>query len=201
MHGDQVLVELGRKKEDGRAEGRILRVLSRGNPTVVGTFHYGSRHNYVTPIDEKVTQDVIIPRGMEWPSGDKQQPRGPDDRAKAARRKRQRGARSRPRTKSPPPRVGRPGRRGRRRRDHRLAFADRESARARRRDPRLRRRLRRGRRDHHPQVPPAAPLSRRGAAGGAAVRAGDPIERAAPSPRLSRAAHRHHRRRNRARLR
>ena len=71
MHGDQVLVELGRKKEDGRAEGRILRVLSRGNPSVVGTFHYGSGHNYVTPMDEKVTQEVIIPRGMEWPSGDK----------------------------------------------------------------------------------------------------------------------------------
>ena len=85
MHGDQVLVELGRKREtpgsparagfaragvgdDGRAEGRILRVLTRGNPTVVGTFHYGSRHNYVTPIDEKVTRDVIIPRGMEWPA-------------------------------------------------------------------------------------------------------------------------------------
>jgi ribonuclease R len=70
MHGDQVLVELGRQKEDGRAEGRILRVLSRGNPSVVGTFHYGSRHNYVTPMDEKITQEVIIPRGMEWPSGE-----------------------------------------------------------------------------------------------------------------------------------
>ena len=43
MHGDQVLVELGRKKEDGRAEGRILRVLTRGNPTVVGTFHRGPK--------------------------------------------------------------------------------------------------------------------------------------------------------------
>jgi ribonuclease R len=72
MHGDQVLVELGRKKDDGRAEGRILRVLSRGNPSVVGTFHYGSRHNYVTPMDEKITQEVIIPRGMEWPSGTEQ---------------------------------------------------------------------------------------------------------------------------------
>src|SRR5271167_1420067 len=48
MHGDQVLVELGRNKDDGRAEGRILRVVTRGNRTVVGTFHYGSRHNYVT---------------------------------------------------------------------------------------------------------------------------------------------------------
>ncbi len=68
MNGDQVLVELGRKRDDGRAEGRILRVLTRGNPTVVGTFHYGSRHNYVTPIDEKVTREIIIPRGMESPS-------------------------------------------------------------------------------------------------------------------------------------
>ena len=70
MHGDQVLVELGPKKGDGRAEGRILRVLSRGNPTVVGTFRYGSRHNFVTPMDEKVTQEIVIPPGKEWPSGD-----------------------------------------------------------------------------------------------------------------------------------
>ncbi len=71
MHGDQVLVELTRKRpgapDDGRSEGRILRVLTRGNPTVVGTFHYGSRQNYVAPMDEKVTQQVIIPRGLEWP--------------------------------------------------------------------------------------------------------------------------------------
>ena len=70
MHGDQVLVELGRKKDDGRAEGRILRVLTRGNPTVVGTFHYGPKQSYVVPLDEKVQQDVIIPRGMEWPSSE-----------------------------------------------------------------------------------------------------------------------------------
>jgi len=68
MHGDQVLVELGRQKDDGRAEGRILRVLTRGNPTVVGIFHRGSRHNYVTPMDEKVTREILIPRGMERPS-------------------------------------------------------------------------------------------------------------------------------------
>ena len=67
MHGDQVLVELGRRKEDGRAEGKILRVLTRANPTVVGMFHHGSRQNYVTPIDDKVTKQIIIPRGMEFP--------------------------------------------------------------------------------------------------------------------------------------
>jgi ribonuclease R len=67
MHGDQVLVELGTRRNDGRAEGRIVRVVGRKHPTVVGTFHYGQRYNYVTPIDEKITLDVIIPKGMEWP--------------------------------------------------------------------------------------------------------------------------------------
>ena len=67
MHGDRVLVEIAAIRSDGRAEGRILRVLGRAHPTVVGTFHYGPRYNYVRPIDEKITLDVIIPRGMEIP--------------------------------------------------------------------------------------------------------------------------------------
>ena len=70
MHGDQVLVELGRNSDAGRPEGRIVRVLTRGNPTVVGTFHRSPRQNYVTPIDEKVSKQIIIPHGLEWPQGD-----------------------------------------------------------------------------------------------------------------------------------
>jgi ribonuclease R len=66
MHGDRVMVEMGPVR-DGRAEGRILRVVGRAHPTIVGTFHYGNRYNYVTPMDEKITQDVVIPRGMEYP--------------------------------------------------------------------------------------------------------------------------------------
>ena len=67
MHGDRVLVEVSAIRADGRAEGRILRSLSRALPTVVGIFHYGHRHNYVKPIDEKVTQEIAIPPGMESP--------------------------------------------------------------------------------------------------------------------------------------
>src|SRR6266851_9862996 len=67
MHGDRVLVEVGTIRSDGRAEGRIIRSLSRAHPTVVGIFHYGHRHNYVKPIDEKVTQEIVIPPGMERP--------------------------------------------------------------------------------------------------------------------------------------
>src|ERR1035438_4081950 len=67
MHGDRVLVEVSAVRPDGRAEGRIVRSLARAHPTVVGIFHYGHRHNYVKPIDEKVTQEIVIPPGMENP--------------------------------------------------------------------------------------------------------------------------------------
>src|SRR5277367_3912994 len=67
MHGDRVLVEVTAVRTDGRAEGRIIRSVSRAHPTVVGIFHYGKRHNYVKPIDEKVNQEIIIPPGMENP--------------------------------------------------------------------------------------------------------------------------------------
>ena len=67
MHGDRVLVEIMSFRPDGRAEGRILRSVARAHPTVVGIFHYDRRHNYVKPIDEKVTQEIIIPPGMEIP--------------------------------------------------------------------------------------------------------------------------------------
>ena len=67
MHGDRVLVEVSAVRPDGRAEGRIVRSLSRAHPTVVGIFHRGHRHNYVKPIDEKVTQEIVIPPEMEYP--------------------------------------------------------------------------------------------------------------------------------------
>jgi ribonuclease R len=67
MHGDHVLVEMGRIRHDGRAEGRIIRVMEREQETVVGIFHYGDRHNFVTPIDEKVAMEIIITHGMEYP--------------------------------------------------------------------------------------------------------------------------------------
>ena len=71
MHGDRVLVEVGNIRPDGRAEGRILRLIGRAHPTVVGKFHYGSRRNYVTPIDQKITQEIVIPQGMEYPEDDR----------------------------------------------------------------------------------------------------------------------------------
>jgi ribonuclease R len=70
MHGDQVLVEMGRLRHDGKAEGRIVRVMEREQETVVGIFHYSDGRNFVTPIDEKVAMEIIIPQGMEYPKAE-----------------------------------------------------------------------------------------------------------------------------------
>ncbi len=67
MHGDLVLVDITNVRPDGRAEGRIVRPVFRPHPTVVGIFHYSSRRNYVTPIDAKITQEIVIQEGMEFP--------------------------------------------------------------------------------------------------------------------------------------
>ncbi|MCL2659638.1 MAG: VacB/RNase II family 3'-5' exoribonuclease [Acidobacteriaceae bacterium] len=77
MQGDEVLVEEAPRSHDGRRAGRVARVLTRRNPTVVGVFHYarlhrhspwetrGLRGNYVTPLDERITQPILIPEGAE----------------------------------------------------------------------------------------------------------------------------------------
>ena len=70
MHGDQVLVEVTNIRDDGKAEGRILRPVHRAHMTVVGIFHYGSRNNYVVALDNKISQQIVIPRGMEYPENE-----------------------------------------------------------------------------------------------------------------------------------
>ena len=71
MQGDQVLVEVEPPKADGRRQGRVVRVLERRNPTVVGIFHYARSdramgHN-VVPFDDRMTQPILIPEGQELP--------------------------------------------------------------------------------------------------------------------------------------
>jgi ribonuclease R len=68
MHGDRVLARIQRLSGASgaqRAEGRILRVLDRAQPTIVGLFHYGSRVNTVHPFDVRAQHDVEIPPGQE----------------------------------------------------------------------------------------------------------------------------------------
>jgi ribonuclease R len=72
MQGDQVLVEAEPPKADGRRMGRIVRILERRNPTVVGVFHYArsdrQQGHSVVPFDERMTQPILIPEGQELPA-------------------------------------------------------------------------------------------------------------------------------------
>jgi ribonuclease R len=81
MQGDEVLVDEAPPGRDGRRSGRVARILTRRNPTVVGIFHYARGHrrsawavepiingNYVTPLDERMTQPILIAEGMEVPA-------------------------------------------------------------------------------------------------------------------------------------
>jgi ribonuclease R len=87
MQGDEVLVDEAPPGRDGRKSGRIARVLTRRNPTVVGIFHYARPQgrstwdhaplvhgNFVTPLDERMTQPILIPEGMEVPATPKESP-------------------------------------------------------------------------------------------------------------------------------
>jgi ribonuclease R len=76
MQGDLVLVDEAPVGRDGRRSGRVARVLTRKNPTVVGIFHYAGRRrgsadyagdigNYVTPMDERVASVIAIAEGDE----------------------------------------------------------------------------------------------------------------------------------------
>jgi ribonuclease R len=72
MHGDRVLVKIQRVSGSGdtqRAEGRVIRVLERAHPTVVGLFRYGARGNTVLPYDARMQHAIEIPPGMELTPG------------------------------------------------------------------------------------------------------------------------------------
>ncbi|HXY23123.1 MAG TPA: RNB domain-containing ribonuclease [Candidatus Acidoferrum sp.] len=72
MHSDHVLVRiqrLGGVAGAQRAEGRIVRILDRAHPTVVGLFRYGTPGNVVLPYDTRIQHEIEIPRGHELTPG------------------------------------------------------------------------------------------------------------------------------------
>jgi len=67
MHGDRVVVRLGRIESDGRAHGEILKVLRRAHTTVVGEFRTTRRGFVVVPHDNRLQQWIEIPAFMALP--------------------------------------------------------------------------------------------------------------------------------------
>ena len=65
MHGDTVAVRIIRRREDGRAEATITRIVKRAHPTVVGIFRYGLRGPTVAPFETRIQGEIVIPPGDE----------------------------------------------------------------------------------------------------------------------------------------
>jgi ribonuclease R len=72
MHGDRVIARIERRDTRrqasaaaARAEGRVVRVLGRAHPTVVGIFRYGQRGNFVLPYESRIQHEIVIPPGDE----------------------------------------------------------------------------------------------------------------------------------------
>jgi ribonuclease R len=64
MHGDRVVARVERETAKG-LEGRIIRILERGNETVVGRYDADeSGVGYVVPFDRRVLTDVHVPTGQ-----------------------------------------------------------------------------------------------------------------------------------------
>jgi len=63
MQGDRVVVRVEREA-DGRAAGRIIRILERGHPQVVGRFEIDDAGvAFVVPFDSRVLTDIHVPPG------------------------------------------------------------------------------------------------------------------------------------------
>jgi ribonuclease R len=66
MHGDKVAVRIARTDERGRAEGKLIEVLSRNTREIVGRYVRESGIGFVVPDNRRFTQSVAVP-----PSGAK----------------------------------------------------------------------------------------------------------------------------------
>jgi len=62
MHNDHVLVRIeSHAQRFGRQEGRIVRILERRTPTLVGLFEALNRDGWVIPSEHKYFQDIFVP--------------------------------------------------------------------------------------------------------------------------------------------
>ncbi len=71
MHGDRVRVRIRRRGRGGKVEGAIVEVEERARTTVVGLLRYGTGESFVTPYEQRLQYDIVIPKGKAQPPGEK----------------------------------------------------------------------------------------------------------------------------------
>ncbi|MEX2527369.1 MAG: ribonuclease R [Gemmatimonadota bacterium] len=65
MDGDLVVARIEGRPKGRNPEGRVLKILERAHPTLVGHFHRGKKLNTVRPLDLRMGAEVLIPPGDE----------------------------------------------------------------------------------------------------------------------------------------
>lgn len=64
MHNDRVMVKILREENNGKkCEGEVIRILERGNKTVIGVFENSKNFGFVVPDEKRIYQDIFISKG------------------------------------------------------------------------------------------------------------------------------------------
>lgn len=63
MNGDKVIAKVTREQNEGkRREGEIIRIIERGNKTIIGTYEDSKNFGFVIADDKRISQDIFIPK-------------------------------------------------------------------------------------------------------------------------------------------
>jgi ribonuclease R len=75
LHGDKVVVRLKRERKKFRHEekrsGRVIRILERASPTIVGTLQKTNYFHYIVPDDPRIIHDIYTKPRLSAQIGDK----------------------------------------------------------------------------------------------------------------------------------
>ena len=63
MHGDQVIARMVKGGNGKNNEGEIIRILKRRSTLIVGRYESGRQYGFVVPDDQRISQDIFIPKG------------------------------------------------------------------------------------------------------------------------------------------
>ena len=62
LHGDRVLIKISATGREGKQEGRVIKVLTRGTELIVGIYKAGTPVGMVSPEDERFAFNILVRR-------------------------------------------------------------------------------------------------------------------------------------------
>ncbi len=72
MNGDKVIAKVTREENGGKkCEGEIIRILTRANKTIIGTYEDSKNFGFVVADDVRIQQDVFVPKSMRGKANSK----------------------------------------------------------------------------------------------------------------------------------